>query len=43
MAWFYEQLWLLGHEGRTEESIRPFAAFRSLEKRNRAILAARSG
>lgn len=42
MAWFYEQLWSLGHEGRTNPGARPFAAFLALDKRNRAILAARS-
>jgi 2,4-dienoyl-CoA reductase-like NADH-dependent reductase (Old Yellow Enzyme family) len=42
MAWFYEQLWLLGHEGRTDEGARPLTAFLTLDKRNKAILAARS-
>ncbi|AOL24312.1 2,4-dienoyl-CoA reductase [Erythrobacter litoralis] len=43
MAWFYQQLWLLGHEGRTERGIAAFRAFMALEKRNREILAARAG
>jgi len=42
MAWFYQQLWLLGHRGRTDDSHAPLKAFMALEKRNRAILAARS-
>lgn len=42
MAWFYEQLWSLGHEGRTNEGAKPLKAFMTLDKRNRAILAARS-
>ncbi|QIQ86796.1 NADH:flavin oxidoreductase/NADH oxidase family protein [Erythrobacter sp.] len=43
MAWFYHQLWMLGREGRTEEGMAPFKAFLALEKRNKAILAARAG
>lgn len=42
MAWFYEQLWSLGHDGRTNESVKLLKAFLTLDKRNRAILAARS-
>ncbi|MEQ8411058.1 MAG: NADH:flavin oxidoreductase/NADH oxidase family protein [Erythrobacter sp.] len=41
MAWFYQQLWSLGHEGHGED-LAPFKAFLALEKRNKAILAARS-
>lgn len=43
MAWFYEQLWSLGHDGRTNEAAKPLKAFLTLDKRNRTILAARSG
>lgn len=39
--WFYQQLWLLGHQGRTDERLSTFAAFRTLEARNKAILKAR--
>lgn len=42
MAWYYEQLWMLGQEGRTDEEAVPFKAFMALDKRNKAILAARS-
>ncbi|WP_234035591.1 NADH:flavin oxidoreductase/NADH oxidase family protein [Erythrobacter insulae] len=40
--WFYEQLWMLGHEGRVDESYPVFKAFRQVEARNKAIMAARS-
>jgi hypothetical protein len=43
MAWFYQQLWLLGHTGHTDDSVAPLKAFMALEKRNKAILAARTG
>ena len=43
MAWFYEQLWSLGNDGHTNEAAKPLKAFLTLDKRNRAILAARSG
>lgn len=43
MAWFYEQIWSLGHDGHTNEGAKPLKAFLTVEKRNRAILAARSG
>lgn len=39
--WFYQQLWLLGHDGRTDETLRVFSAFRILEARNKAIMKAR--
>ncbi len=41
--WFYQQLWLLGHEGRVDESFPVLKAFRLVEARNKAIMAARSG
>lgn len=41
MAWFYEQLWTLGHEG-CGADVTAFKAFLALEKRNKAILAARA-
>lgn len=40
--WFYQQLWLLGHEGRTDPALTTFRAFRILEVRNKAILKARA-
>jgi 2,4-dienoyl-CoA reductase-like NADH-dependent reductase (Old Yellow Enzyme family) len=39
--WFYQQLWLLGHEGRTDAALGVFSAFRILEARNKAIMKAR--
>ena len=39
--WFYQQLFLLGHEGRTDEDLSVFAALRALEARNKQLLAAR--
>ena len=40
--WFYQQLWLLGHQGRTDPRLTNFRAFRILEARNKAILKARA-
>ena len=40
--WFYEQLWKLGREDRSDESINVFKAFRSVEKRGKAIMKARA-
>lgn len=39
--WFYQQLWLLGHDGRADERLSVFSAFRTLEARNKAIMKAR--
>ncbi|MBV7259349.1 NADH:flavin oxidoreductase/NADH oxidase family protein [Erythrobacter crassostreae] len=39
--WFYEQLWMLGHQGRVDESFPVFKAFRAVEARNKAIMKAR--
>ena len=39
--WFYQQLWLLGHEGRTDEGFSVMRAFRLVEERNKRIMAAR--
>jgi 2,4-dienoyl-CoA reductase-like NADH-dependent reductase (Old Yellow Enzyme family) len=39
--WFYQQLWLLGHNGRIDERLSVFSAFRTLEARNKAIMKAR--
>ncbi|MBV7264828.1 NADH:flavin oxidoreductase/NADH oxidase family protein [Erythrobacter ani] len=39
--WFYQQLWLLGHEGRVDEAYSVFKAFRTIEARNKAIMEAR--
>ncbi|MBX7539610.1 NADH:flavin oxidoreductase/NADH oxidase family protein [Qipengyuania sphaerica] len=41
--WFYQQLWLLGHEGRTDESFSVMRALRLVENRNKRIMAARRG
>lgn len=41
--WFYQQLWLLGHEGRVDERLSVFSAFRTLDARNKAIMKARTG
>ena len=39
--WFYQQLWLLGRDGRADEGLSVFSAFRTLEARNKAIMKAR--
>lgn len=39
--WFYQQIWLLGHEGRVDEGFSVFKAFRLVEARNKAIMKAR--
>ncbi|MEL7446289.1 MAG: NADH:flavin oxidoreductase/NADH oxidase family protein [Pseudomonadota bacterium] len=39
--WFYQQIWLLGHEGRTDNQFSVFKAFRLVEARNKAIMRAR--
>lgn len=39
--WFYQQLWLLGHDGQADEGLSVFSAFRTLEARNKAIMKAR--
>ncbi|QLC21999.1 NADH:flavin oxidoreductase/NADH oxidase family protein [Parasphingopyxis sp. CP4] len=40
--WFYEQLWMLGHEGRIDEGFSVFKAFRIVDARNKAIMKARA-
>ncbi|MEM9500736.1 MAG: NADH:flavin oxidoreductase/NADH oxidase family protein [Pseudomonadota bacterium] len=40
--WFYQQIWLLGHEGRKDEVFPVFKAFRIVDARNKAIMKARS-
>lgn len=40
--WFYEQLWMLGHEGRIDEDFAVFKAFRIVDARNKAIMKARA-
>ncbi len=35
--WFYEQLWTLGRDGRVDESVAPFAAFKRVDARSKAI------
>lgn len=39
--WFYEQLWLLGHEGRVDRDLSVFKAFRTVDARNKRIMKAR--
>ncbi|MDP4576313.1 NADH:flavin oxidoreductase/NADH oxidase family protein [Qipengyuania sp. G39] len=39
--WFYEQLWLLGHEGRVDHDLSVFKAFRIVDARNKRIMKAR--
>lgn len=39
--WFYQQLWLLGRDGHADAALGTFAAFRTLEARNKAIMKAR--
>ncbi|OWQ96699.1 NADH:flavin oxidoreductase/NADH oxidase family protein [Sphingopyxis witflariensis] len=39
--WFYQQLWLLGRDGRADEGLSVFSALRTLEARNKAIMKAR--
>lgn len=40
--WFYEQLWMLGHEGRVDEGFPVFKAFNLVEARNKAIMKERA-
>jgi 2,4-dienoyl-CoA reductase-like NADH-dependent reductase (Old Yellow Enzyme family) len=40
--WFYQQLWLLGHEGRVDRDLSVFKAFRILEARNKRIMQERA-
>ncbi len=35
--WFYEQLWTLGREGRVDENVPPFTAFKRVDARSKAI------
>ena len=39
--WFYQQLWMLGHEGRVDEGFSVLKAFRLVEARGKAIMAQR--
>ncbi|MEM7666899.1 MAG: NADH:flavin oxidoreductase/NADH oxidase family protein [Pseudomonadota bacterium] len=39
--WFYQQIWLLGNEGRKDEDFPVFKAFRIVDTRNKAIMKAR--
>lgn len=36
--WFYEQLWMLGHEGRTDKGLGVFKSLRTVDARNRDIM-----
>ncbi|WP_324829295.1 NADH:flavin oxidoreductase/NADH oxidase family protein [Qipengyuania zhejiangensis] len=36
--WFYEQLWMLGHEGRVDRDLSVMKAFRMVDARNRRIM-----
>lgn len=40
--WFYEQLWLLGHEGRVDRDLSVVKAFRTVDARNRRIMKERA-
>jgi 2,4-dienoyl-CoA reductase-like NADH-dependent reductase (Old Yellow Enzyme family) len=40
--WFYEQLWLLGHEGRVKRDLSVMEAFRTVDARNRRIMKERA-
>ncbi|QUL36520.1 NADH:flavin oxidoreductase/NADH oxidase family protein [Erythrobacter sp. JK5] len=40
--WFYQQLWLLGHEGRVDPGFGVFKAFRLVDARGKAIMKARA-
>ena len=41
--WFYQQLWLLGHEGRTDETFSVMRALRLVDARSKRIMAERGG
>jgi len=36
--WFYQQIWLLAHEGRTDEGLPVFKTFRIVDKRGSEIM-----
>ena len=40
--WFYQQIWLLGHEGRVDANFPVFKAFRIVDARSKAIQKQRS-
>ena len=40
--WFYQQIWLLGHEGRVDADFPVFKAFRIVDARTKAIQKQRS-
>jgi len=40
--WFYQQIWMLGHEGKTDEGFPVFKAFRIVDARNKQIMKARA-
>lgn len=40
--WFYQQIWMLGHEGRVDENYPVFKAFRLVDARNKSIMKARN-
>ncbi len=40
--WFYQQLWMLGHEGRIDRKFPVFKAFRLVDARNRRIMKERA-
>ncbi|MEM1133440.1 MAG: NADH:flavin oxidoreductase/NADH oxidase family protein [Pseudomonadota bacterium] len=40
--WFYQQLWMLGHEGQVDPSFPLLRAFRTVEKRNQQIMRSRA-
>ncbi|MEL6529781.1 MAG: NADH:flavin oxidoreductase/NADH oxidase family protein [Pseudomonadota bacterium] len=40
--WFYQQIWMLGHEGRVDDQFPVFKAFRMVDGRNKSIMRART-
>lgn len=40
--WFYQQIWLLGHEGRVDRDLSVLKAFRTVDARNRRIMKERA-
>ena len=40
--WFYEQLWMIGNQGKADEDFSVFKAFRIVDARNKALMRARA-
>jgi len=43
ISWLYQQIWLIGQEGRADEGFPAFKAFRLVDARGKAIMKARRG